>query len=258
MAYILVKKEEQVTTLTFNRPEALNAINTEMLLELENVLDTIATDPNTRVVIVTGAGEKAFIAGADIKEMLPLSPEEAFKFSSYGQHVLQKLTDLPQPVIAAINGYALGGGCELALACDLRIASANAVFSQPEVSLGVIPGFGGTQRLTQLLGIAKAKELILTGKKITADEAYSLGLVHKVVAYGLAQSAAYEWAVSLANLAPFALTQAKKAINYNAQLLLEQGLQAEASYFSACFATADQNEGMESFLAKRKPVFTGK
>lgn len=258
MNCIIAKREDHLATVILNRPEALNALNTEMLKELDNMLDLLADDKNIRVVIVTGAGEKSFVAGADVKEMSGLNHEEAFHFARYGQQVFQKVASLPQPVIAAINGFALGGGCELALACDLRIASANAVFSQPEVTLGIIPGFGATQRLTLLVGAAKAKELIFTGKKITADEAYALGLVHQVVAYGLAQSAAHDLASKLASLAPFALTQAKFAINYSSTLLLEQGLEKEAGCFSACFTTSDRIEGMDSFIAKRKPRFTGK
>lgn len=258
MSHIITKKEEALLSVVLNRPESLNTISLEMLDELSTLLDVLKDDNSIRVVVITGAGEKAFSAGLDYAELIDLDAEDAYQFSCYGQQVLQKIVDLPQPVIAAINGQTIGCGCELALACDLRIASANAVFMQPEVSLGITPCFGGIERLIQLVGISKAKELLFLGKQITADEASALGLVNKVVAYGLAQSAARDLARTLSSFSSYALWQIKQVINYFASPPPIEKQNKQALHFSACFNSFDHIEGINAFLAKRKSNFLGK
>ncbi|HWR45710.1 enoyl-CoA hydratase-related protein [Sporomusa sp.] len=244
--------------ITINRPKALNALNLATLTELNHLVDHIANDNSIRVVIVTGSGEKAFVAGADITEMQNLSAIEGRAFGTFGQAVFNKLENLPQPVIAAINGFALGGGCELTLACDIRIAADNAKFGQPEVSLGIPAGFGGTQRLPRLVGKGQAQELLLTGDIIDAAEAYRIGLVNKVVPPGELLPAARAMAEKILGRAQVAVTLSKAAVNRGLDAPLGVGLAYEAEVFGLCFATADQKEGMKAFSEKRKANFSGK
>lgn len=260
MAYenLLVEISERIATVTFNRPKRLNALNRATMRELKTALEEIAARDDVGVVVLTGAGDKAFVAGADISELCGLSPAQAFEFALFGQSVLEAMERMPQPVIGAVNGYALGGGCEVAMACDMLIASENARFGQPEVNLGIIPGFGGTQRLARLVGRNVAKELVLTGDMITARRAYEIGLVNRVVPHAELTGAARETAAKILAKAPFAVRTAKMAMNRGLDLDLSNGCALEASVFSAGFATADRVEGMTAFLEKRKPAFTGK
>lgn len=255
---LLFEAKDRVGVITLHRPKALNALNTELLQELSNLLDHIKEDKSVEVVIITGSGEKAFVAGADITEMQKLTALEGRNFGKIGQDVFNKLESLPQPVIAAINGFALGGGCELAMACDIRIASEKAKFGQPEVSLGIAPGFGGTQRLPRLIGKGRAKELIFTGDIIDAGEAYRLGLVNKVVAPEELMNTAQVLAEKILSRAPVAVQLSKAAINEGLNMDLASGIAYEAEIFGLCFATEDQKEGMTAFVEKRKPNFSGK
>ncbi len=248
----------EIAELVINRPKQLNALNSETLEEIGQAIDLVQADETVRVLIITGSGEKSFVAGADIKEMKDKNPMEASEFSQLGNAVFQKIATLRQPVIAAVNGFALGGGCELALACDIRYASENAVFGQPEVGLGIIPGFGGTQRLARLVGPGHAKELIFTGSNIKADEALNIGLVNKVVAPEELKDAVTKLAERIAKQAPFAVENAKTAINQGLDMPLEQGLYLEAVSFGNHFATEDQKNGMADFINKEKTTFSRK
>lgn len=244
---------EGIGILTISSPATLNALNTTILGELNTFIDEL--DTNTiRVLIITGEG-KAFVAGADIAQMSNLNAEEGYQFGKFGATVFKKIEDLPIPVIAAVNGFALGGGCELAMACDIRIASQKASFGQPEVNLGIIPGFSGTYRLSKLVGQGIAKELIYTGNRIMADEALRIGLVNKVVAPEELLDATLTMAESILTSAPIAVRLAKKCINENYDLNACDAIELENKYFSECFATADQKEGMAAFLGKRKAMF---
>jgi enoyl-CoA hydratase len=254
---LLFEKENGIGIVTINRPKALNALNADTLRELSAICDDIAADTAIRAVIMTGAGEKAFVAGADITAMQPMTAIEGRNFGRLGQAVFNKLENMPQPVIAAINGFALGGGCELAMACDIRIASDKAKFAQPEVSLGIPPGFGGTQRLARLVGKGRAKELLFTGEMVDAQEAYRIGLVNKVTAAEDLLAAAKAMAEKIASRAPVAVQLTKTAVNEGLDADLETGMAYEAEVFGLCFATADQKEGMGAFVEKRKPNFTG-
>nr|WP_206155306.1 short-chain-enoyl-CoA hydratase [Caldanaerobacter subterraneus] len=253
-----VKKEEGIATITISRPKALNALNTETLEELENVLEVLQNDDGVKVIVITGAGEKAFVAGADISEMKDMSVFEAKKFAELGQKVFRKIELMKKPVIAAVNGYALGGGCELALACDIRIASRNAKFGQPEVGLGIIPGFGGTQRLPRIVGVSKAKELIYTGDMIDAEEALRIGLISKVVEQDKLLEEAYGIAKKIMSKGLVAVSLAKEAINKSLEVDIDSGMEYEANAFALCFGTQDQKEGMAAFLEKRAPKFEGR
>ena len=244
---------EGVVTLTISSPATLNALNSTILGELERFVDSLDPD-TTRVLVVTGEG-KAFVAGADISDMAHLSEEEGLIFGRTGARVFKKIEDLPFPVIAAVNGFALGGGCELAMACDIRIASAKARFGQPEVGLGIIPGFSGTYRLPKLVGQGVAKELIYTGKMIDADEALRIGLVNSVVAPDELMTAVQATVAAILKNAPIAVGFAKACINENFDLDVDESLALENRYFAKCFATADQKEGMDAFLNKRKAAF---
>lgn len=255
---IKLEMEDHVALLTICRPKALNALNTQTLMELRQAIQQVVEDEQTYVLVITGEGEKAFVAGADITEMLNLSPEEARRFSELGQAVFQQIEQLEKPVIAAINGYALGGGCELALACDIRLAADTARLGQPEVGLGITPGFGGTQRLPRLVGAAKAKELILTGEMIAAEEALRIGLVNRVYAAEELMARAMEMARTIASKSQLAVRYAKQAIIQGLEASISTALQLEAGAFALCFAHGDQREGMEAFLEKRKPKFTSK
>lgn len=258
MENIILKVDGRVAQISLNRPKALNALNSKTLKELKGVLDNISEDPEVRVVIITGSGEKAFVAGADISEMRDKNPIEARSFARLGQKVFSAIENMPQVVIAAVNGFALGGGCELALACDLRIVSTKAKFGQPEVTLGIIPGFAGTQRLPRLIGKGLAKELIFTGDMIDAEEAYRIGLVNKVFEPEELLTKAWEMALKIAGKGSIAISLAKSAINNGLNMDDESAYNYEAEVFGLCFATQDQKEGMSAFLEKRKPEFKGK
>ena len=256
--FLLYSKEEGIGTVTINRPESLNALNGEVYTELYKIFQEIEDDQDVRVVILTGSGEKAFIAGADIAEMQPQSSVEIRSFIDKGRRASDRIYTLSKPVIAAINGFALGGGCELAMCCDLRVASENAKFGQPEINLGAIPGAGGTQRLSRLIGMTRAKELIYTGNAIDANTAFTMGLVNKVVPPESLMAEAKELARKLLSKSSIALALAKKAITSGANMNLPSGLDLEAECFALIFATEDQKEGMSAFLQKRKPEFKGK
>lgn len=251
---LLVSVLEKTATITVNRPEALNALNQTVLQDLDSCLNSLWQMDSLSALIVTGQGKKAFVAGADIAAMEQMSPEEALEFSKYGQAVFQKLSDFQAPVIAAINGYALGGGNELAMACDIRIASENAKFGQPEVGLGIIPGFGGTQRLTRIVGSSRALELIATGRVVGAAEALAMGLVNKVVPAGEALKEATELAGVIASKSVFAVRNAKDAVKACANAV-PSCFHVEQARFSACFESPDQVEGMRAFLEKRPANF---
>ena len=246
-------EREGVVVLTISSPATLNALNSTILRELEDFVDAIDVD-HTRVLVITGEG-KAFVAGADISEMAHLSDAEGLAFGQRGSRVFKKIEDLPFPVIAAVNGFALGGGCELALACDIRIASMKARFGQPEVKLGIIPGFNGTYRLPKLVGQGVAKELIYTARMIDADEALRIGLVNRVVAPEELAGAVDATVALILQNAPIAVSFAKACINENYDLDIDESIALENQYFSKCFATADQKEGMDAFLNKRPAQF---
>ncbi len=244
---------EGIGVLTISSPATLNALNSTILGELDAFIDAIDLN-STRVLVITGEG-KAFVAGADISEMANLTPEEGFLFGQAGAKVFKKIEDLEIPVIAAVNGFALGGGCELAMSCDIRIASAKAKFGQPEVNLGIIPGFSGTYRLAKLVGQGIAKELIYTGGMIGADEALRIGLVNKVVEPEALMETVLQMAETILTSAPIAVKYAKKCINDNYDMNREDSIRLENDYFAKCFATSDQKEGMAAFLGKRKATF---
>jgi len=245
-----------VATIKINRPKALNALNKNTLTELLACAENIAADQSVLAVILTGEGEKAFVAGADISYMKPLSASEAKIFGKLGHRVMQAIENLPQPVIAAVNGFALGGGCELAISCDIRIASDNAKFGQPEVNLGVIPGFGGTQRLPRLVGKGLANELIFSGKLIDAEEACRIGLVNRVVSQEKLLEECLDLAKVIASRGPTAVKLCKEAVNNGIEMDLTRACSYEADLFALCFASGEQEEGMAAFLEKRAPKFS--
>jgi len=256
---ILVERKENYAVITLNRPKVLNALNHKLMAELDAALDELGADDGVRAVVLTGAGDRAFAAGADIGEFNALpSASVAAKFSRRGQAVLNKLERLPKPVIAAINGFALGGGCELAMACDVRIAADTARLGQPEINLGIIPGYGGTQRLLRLVGRGAAKLLCLTGDQITAVEALRLGLVDKVVPAADLQAEVEALVVKLAGKAPVAAAAIKQAINVGSEGSLADGLAFEAAQFGLVFDTQDRAEGVNAFLEKRRPTWQGR
>lgn len=260
MAYqhlLLEQPEPGIYLLTVNRPQALNALNAATLGELAQAAMAVAADPAARVLLVTGAGDKAFVAGADISEMQQLTADQARAFSATGMQVMRALEALPVPVIALVQGYALGGGCELAMACDWIIAGDRAVFGQPEVNLGIPPGFGGTQRLARLVGRARALELITTARQVKADEALAIGLVHQVVPAAELRRRGLEVARTIAAKGPVAVRLAKQAVQRGQDLDLDNACAYETSVFALAFATADQQEGMRAFLEKRTARFRG-
>ncbi len=252
-----VERSGHVATITLNRPDVLNAFNTEHLTALRTAIDELSSDRDIRAVILTGAGERAFAAGADISEMRTKSPSEALQFSAMGHTVCRAIEAAPQPYIAAVNGYALGGGCEISLACDIRLASENAALGQPEVTLGIPPGWGGTQRLTRLVGPGIARELIYTGRRVKADEAVRLGIVNAVYPLAELMGKAMEMAEQIAANAPMAVSRSKDAISRALDVALDTGLEYEAKIFALSFDTSDQKEGMGAFVERRKASFTG-
>lgn len=252
METILVNYEGNVAVITINRPKALNALSTQVLTELNAALDEVQANNDVYAVVITGAGEKSFVAGADIAEMKDKTVEEAAEYGRFGNAVFRKIETFRCPVIAAVNGFALGGGCELAMSCDIRIAAENAVFGQPEVGLGITPGFGGTQRLARLVPAGIAKEMIYTARNIKVDRAYEIGLVNKVVAAEELMPTAMKMAAGIAKNAPIAVAYSKKAINNGLQTDIDGGIAIEVEEFSNCFATEDQTYGMECFVNKVK------
>ena len=254
---IILDKKDGVAKVTINRPKALNALNLEILSELSRAVKDIREDVEVRGVIITGAG-RAFVAGADVSMMVGNSPLEARKVVEMGQRTFMEIENLKKPTIAAINGFALGGGLELALACDLRIASENAKMGLPEVGLGIMPGWGGTQRLPRIVGTGLAKEIILTGDHIDAERAKRIGLVNKVVASDDLDEAAIEMLGRIMSRGPVAIGAAISAINMSLNVDLDSGLAYEQSMFSLCFSTDDSKEGISAFLEKRKPKFRGR
>lgn len=255
MSVIEVATEGRVATVTVNRPDALNAMNTETLREMLEELVALGHREDIGAVILTGAGGKAFIAGADISEMKDKSPLEARSFGELGQMVTTTIERIPQPVIAAVNGFALGGGCELALACDIRLCSEKARFGQPEINLGVLPGWGGTQRLARLCGMGFARELIYTARMVDAQEAAKWGLVNAVYSQEELMDKAREMASTIAGKSGVAMRHAKMATARALEQDLAGGLQTEADLFALCFSSGDQKEGMSAFLDKRTPEF---
>lgn len=256
--YLILEKKDGIAKIVINRPSALNALNTAVLKELECALYEVKEDPGVGVLIITGAGEKAFVAGADISEMQNMTPAEAVAFASLGQRIFNAIENLPIPVIAGVNGYALGGGCELALACDIVVAQENAKFGQPEVNLGVIPGFGGTQRLTRKIPPNIAKEIIFTGDMIDAKRAMEIGIVNRVVPKEKLIEETEGIARKILSKGKIAISHAKRAINYGVETGLYPGLELEKTLFANLFVTEDQKEGMKAFVEKRQPQFKGK
>ena len=251
-----IEIEENTAIININNPP-MNVLCSEVLNELSKIIDELENDMNIKVIILTGIG-KAFVAGADIKEMKDMNTLEALNYCRLGQGVFNKLENMKKVVVAAVNGFALGGGTELALACDIRIASEKAKFGQPEVNLGVLPGFGGTQRLTRLVGIGKSKELIFSGDIIDSEEALKIGLVNKVVKPEELIDTVKAFAKKISKKGFIAIKLAKTAINCGKDMSLEGGLDIEANVFSICFSTDDQKEGMNAFIEKRKPEWKGK
>lgn len=255
---VILEKEENLAIVTINRPKALNALNSETLTDINTVIDDLEQDNTIYCVILRGSGEKSFVAGADIAEMKELNEKEGREFGLLGNKVFRRLENLNKPVIAAISGFALGGGCELAMACDMRIASEKAKFAQPETGLGITPGFGGTQRLPRLVGEGKAKELIYTGAIIKADEALRIGLVNKVVPLESLIDEAKAMANMIIANAPIAVRLCKDAINRGMQVDIDNAIEIEASDFGKCFNTEDQKEGMNAFIERRAKNFINK
>ena len=252
MSFVKYEQTGFVGVMTIDREKALNALNSEVLADLEAAIDAIDLDA-TRCVVLTGAGQKSFVAGADIGEMSTLTKAEGEAFGKKGNDVFRKLETLPIPVIAAVNGFALGGGCELSLSCDIRLASENAVFAQPETGLGITPGFGGTQRLARTINVGKAKEMLYAGTKVKADEALSLVLVNAVYPADELMGAAMKLAEKIARNAPIAVRASKKAVNDGLQVNIDEAIVIEEKLFGSCFETEDQKNGMTAFVEKRKP-----
>jgi len=254
---LIVEVKDGIGILKINRPKALNALNTETVIEIKHAANELNTNKDIRVVILTGEGDKAFVAGADILEMKDMNALEGMAFSQRGHEAFSVLENMGKPVIAAVNGFALGGGFELALACDFIYASDKARVGFPETTLGIHPGFGGTQRTAKIAGLAKAKELIFTGKMITAQEAYEMGLINKVVPHDQLMNEVMAIAEKIKANGPVAIRFAKECIDKSLSLDNKEGLMLEAKDFGLCFATKDQKEGMTAFVEKRKPTYTG-
>jgi enoyl-CoA hydratase len=254
---LIIQREENIRIVKINNPQSMNALNSEVLSELDQAFSEIGNDPQTNVVILTGEG-RAFVAGADISQMSTMNAAQGKDFGVQGSKVFRKIELLPKPVIAAINGFALGGGCELALACDIRIASAKAKIGQPEVGLGITPGFSGTQRLPRIVGEGRAKELIYTAKAITADEAFRIGLVNRVVEPEQLMDEAMALAKTIAKNAPIAVRFSKEAVNRGMQTDIDTAIAIENDLFALCFSTEDQKEGMKAFFEKRPAEWKNK
>jgi enoyl-CoA hydratase len=255
---IIVSTNDKIATVTFNRPDKLNAVNLQVIDELKRAFESFLNNADVGVIVLTGSGEKAFVAGSDISVLATYDQAAAKKYSEVGNALLSYIQNFPKPVIAAINGFALGSGCEIAMACHIRIAAENAKFGQPEVNLGLIPGHGGTQRLARIVGIGKAMELTLTGNVIDAAEALRIGLINKVVTLAELKTNAEAMAKTILSKAPTAVALAIKALNSNLEMSLENGLKYEVELFSKCFTTEDMKEGTKAFIEKRKPNFPGK
>lgn len=255
---LLVEINDGTAVITINRPDKLNALNKKTLEELDDLFSKLKFNDEVGVVILTGAGEKAFVAGADINELNQLNAKTGIEFAETGQSVFNKIENLGKPVVAAVNGFALGGGCELAMACHFRVASENAKFGQPEVNLGILPGYGGTQRLSRIIGTALATELILTGDMIDSSEAFRIKLVNHVYPQNELLTKAKEIADKINSKGRFAVQMSVKAITASDELSEKDGLLYEASLFGLCCGTDDFKEGTSAFLEKRKPIFTGK
>jgi enoyl-CoA hydratase len=258
LSHVLLERDGPLATLTINRPDRLNALNAATVDELRQALLELRRDEAVHAIVVTGAGEKAFVAGADIAELAGLTPVTAKRLAERGQHVFDLIEMLGKPVVAAINGFALGGGCELALACTLRIASDRARLGQPEVNLGLMPGYGGTQRLTRLVGRGRALDLLLRGHQIDAAEAYRIGLVDRVVPAAEVLSTARSLALELAGKAPLAVRAILEAVHKGVQMPLAEALSYEATLFGLLAASDDMKEGTRAFLEKRTPSFSGR
>ena len=252
MTNVLLEKKGHVAIATVNRPKALNALNSAVLQDLDELVEQVKSDQEIYALVLTGAGEKAFVAGADIGEMSTLTQEEGEAFGKRGNDVFRKIETLPIPTIAAVNGFALGGGCELAMSCDIRLCADSAVFGQPEAGLGITPGFGGTQRLARLVGPGMAKQMIYTARNIKADEALRIGLVNAIYPVAELMAAAEKLAATIAKNAPIAVRACKRAINEGLQVDIDQAVVIEEKLFGSCFGTSDQKEGMSAFLEKRK------
>ncbi len=257
MKNILTEISNKILTLTINRPKKLNALNQQTLKEIKSAIDAAQEDNGIAAIIITGSGEKSFIAGADISELAQSNAISGMKFAQFGQKVMNSIEQSKKPVIAAINGFALGGGCELAMSCHIRVAADNAMFGQPEIKLGVIPGFGGTQRLVRLVGKGRALEMNLLGNMIDANRAYEIGLVNQVVSQNDLIATVEKMAKQLSYSAPIAMQCIIDAINHGAECSLPEGLDYEAKAFGLTCATSDMQEGTAAFLEKRKANFTG-
>ncbi len=255
---IILAQENRIATLIINRPQALNALNRDTLLEIKAAVEQVRDDAEVDVLIITGAGDKAFVAGADITYMLNMNALEGRQFGLTGQETFDLIETMSKPVIAAINGFALGGGCELAMACDFRICSHKSKFGQPEVGLGVTPGFGGTQRLPRIVGTGMAKQLLYTGDTIDANEALRIGLVNAVIPAESLMEQVKEIAQKIASRGGIAVRFCKDAVNEGMQTDIDRAMSIEADIFGLCFATEDQKEGMQAFAEKRKAQFKGK
>jgi enoyl-CoA hydratase len=256
---VLVERDGPVGIITINRPQVLNALNDRTVAEIDSALEELGADSEIRVIIITGAGSKAFVSGADINELRALqTAQDAAKKASIGQKVLRKIETMPKPVIAAINGYALGGGCEIAMACDIRVAADSAKLGQPEINLGILPGYGGTQRLPRLIGRGRAKLLLFTGEMVDASEAYRLGLVDRVVPAAELMDQVKALAHTIASKAPVALSLIKEAVNRGMEMPLDDANAFEAFAFGLVATTEDRLEGTSAFLEKRKPQFKGR
>ena len=260
MTNVLLEKKGNIAVATINRPKALNALNSQVLEDLNELVDLVSADEEIRALVLTGSGEKAFVAGADIGEMSTLTKSGGEAFGKKGNDVFRKLETMPIPTIAAVNGFALGGGCELSMSCDIRLCADTAVFGQPETGLGITPGFGGTQRLARLVGMGMAKQLVYSALNIKADEAYRIGLVNAVYPQAELMENVLKLAGKIAKNAPIAVRNCKKAMNDGISLPIEKAVEVEEKLFGDCFETHDQQEGMACFLSREKPkpkaVFT--
>jgi len=255
---IKVEREESTLWIILNRPHRLNAFNEVLIEELSDMLDTAERDASVKCVVITGEGDRSFSAGADVTMFPKATPVKAEEFSRAGQKVFGKIEEMSKPVIASINGFALGGGLELALACDFRVAAEHAELGSPEINLGLIPGWGGTQRLVRMIGLAKAKELVMLGNRLKAEEALKIGLVNKVVHFDKLRDEVREMAKKLSEGPPIALRYAKNALNFGTQVPLETGLRLESGLMGLAFSTEDLKEGVEALMSRRKAEFKGK